>query len=90
MKFLKQFHWIGDKYARNIPMDLYLDEFHNYIAVDSRIKGILETADYPVEEREYTEIEGFLREVASELGIMAWELDRTLYNFEDSISSRMS
>ncbi len=90
MEFFKQFHWIGDKYARNIPMDLYLDEFHDYIAVDSRIKGILETADYPVEEREYTEIEGFLRKVASELGITAWELDRTLYNFEDSISSRMS
>lgn len=90
IEFFKQFHWIGDKYARNIPMDLYLEQFHNYIAVDSRIKGILETVDYPVEEQEYTEIESFLREVASELDITAWELDRTLYNFEDSIKSRIT
>jgi len=87
IEFFKQFHWIGDKYARNIPMDLHLEEFHDYIAVDSRIKGILETADYPVEERKYAEIENFLREVASELDMTAWELDRILYNFEDSITS---
>ena len=87
MEFFTQFHWIGDKYARNIPMDLYLEEFHDYIAVDSRIKGILETVDYPVEEREYAEIEDFLRKVASELDMKAWELDRILYNFEESINS---
>lgn len=85
IEFLKQFDQIGPKYARNIPMDLYLDDFRNFIAIDSRIEGILEETGYPFEEREYDDNEQFLQSVAAELDMEPWELDRTLYNFEDEI-----
>ena len=90
IEFLKQFKRIGDKYARNIPMDLYLNEFREFIAIDSRIKGIMKEAGYPVGERGYAECEEFLRSVASESNMEPWELDRTLYNFEDDIDTILS
>ena len=33
--FLQRFHGIGDKYARNIWMDVYRPDFRNAIAVDA-------------------------------------------------------
>jgi hypothetical protein len=36
--FLKTFHGIGDKYARNILMDVYHREFRDSIAYDERLK----------------------------------------------------
>lgn len=87
IKLLKQFSRIGKKYARNIPMDLYLDDFHDFIAIDSRIKGILKEVGYPVDNREYIQTEEFLRTVSSELEMEVWELDRILYNFEDNIQA---
>ncbi|WP_121823231.1 hypothetical protein [Halostella salina] len=85
MEFLKQFDWIGDKYARNIPMDLYLEDFREFIAIDSRIEGILRESGYPFEKRDYDNHEQFLQAIAAELGLEPWELDRTLYNFDDEI-----
>ena len=38
--FMKRFAGIGDKYGRNIWMDVYHPEFRNTIAIDQRIKGI--------------------------------------------------
>lgn len=89
IKFLKQFDLIGDKYARNIPMDLCLAEFHDFIAIDSRIKGIIKETEYPFEKREYNDFEHFLQSLASELDMNPWELDRTLYNFEDEIHAAL-
>jgi hypothetical protein len=89
MEFLKQFDWIGEKYARNIPMDLYLEEFREFIAIDSRIEGILQESGYPFEDRDYDDHEQFLQAIAAELSLEPWELDRTLYNFEDEIHSAL-
>ena len=33
---------IGDKYARNIMMDVYHEDFRDSIAVDARIKAVSE------------------------------------------------
>jgi hypothetical protein len=87
INFLKQFELIGDKYARNIPMDLYLEESRDFIAIDSRIKNLLKDLGYPLDKRQYEANEQFLRTVAGELGIEPWELDRTLYNFRDEIEA---
>jgi len=89
MEFLKQFDWIGEKYARNIPMDLYLEDFREFIAIDTRIEGILRECGYPFENRGYDNHEQFLQAIAAELGLEPWELDRTLYNFEDEILAAM-
>jgi hypothetical protein len=40
--FLQRFHGIGDKYARNIWMDVYHPAFRDAIAVDERIKRVTE------------------------------------------------
>lgn len=89
MEFLKQFELIGDKYARNIPMDLYLEDFREYIAIDSRIEGILKETSYRFERRRYDKHEQFLQAVANELEMEPWELDRTLYHFEDEIHEEL-
>jgi hypothetical protein len=38
IEFLREFRGIGDKYARNIMMDVYHAEFRETIAVDERIR----------------------------------------------------
>lgn len=89
MKFLQQFTGIGEKYARNIPMDLYLEDSRQFIAVDSRVKGLLKETGYPVDERSYEDIEAHLQSVAANLAMEPWELDRTLYNFTDEVSATL-
>jgi len=39
LAFMLQFDGIGDKYARNIWMDVYHPDFYGAITVDERIKG---------------------------------------------------
>jgi thermostable 8-oxoguanine DNA glycosylase len=87
--FLQQFSQIGPKYARNIGMDLYLPDFRDFIAVDSRIKGILAEAGFQHENKTYEEQEEFLRLVARQLALEAWELDRILYHFETEVSAQL-
>jgi len=78
--FMKQFHGIGDKYARNIWMDVYHPDFKNSIAVDERIKKISSELGYSFSS--YREHENFYLEVAKEAGLEGWELDRLMYNFQ--------
>ena len=42
IKFLRQFPGIGPKYARNIMMDVYHEDFIDSVAIDARIKAITE------------------------------------------------
>jgi hypothetical protein len=44
--FMKRFHGIGDKYARNIWMDVRHPDFRNTIAVDERIKKVTRALGY--------------------------------------------
>ena len=48
--FMKRFYGIGDKYARNVWMDVYHPDFHDSIAIDDRIKQITEAMGYPERE----------------------------------------
>ncbi len=79
--FMKQFHGIGDKYARNIWMDVYHPEFRNTIAVDDRIKSVTQALGN--EFKNYEEEERFYQEIAEEVGLEGWEVDRLLYNYKD-------
>ena len=81
ISFMKRFYGIGDKYARNIWMDVYHLDFHNSIAVDERIKRITGVLGYTF--RNYDEHERFYLDVAQEAGLQGWELDRRLYNYRD-------
>jgi thermostable 8-oxoguanine DNA glycosylase len=79
--FMKRFHGIGDKYARNIWMDVYHPDFRDAIAVDERIKRVTEALGYSF--NNYDEHEQFYKDIAREAGLQGWELDRLLYNHRD-------
>lgn len=83
IKFLKQFHGIGDKYSRNIWMDVYHPDFHDSIAIDSRINKISKSLGYNFSN--YNDHESFYLGIAKEAGLQGWEVDRLLYNFQDKI-----
>jgi thermostable 8-oxoguanine DNA glycosylase len=83
MEFLKQFKGIGDKYARNIGMDLFHPDFRDTIALDTRIGNVTDELD--IEFESYEEEEEFYVSVAERLGITPWELDRLLYRYTDEV-----
>jgi hypothetical protein len=78
--FLQRFHGIGDKYARNIWMDVYHPDFRDAIAVDERIKRITEALGCSF--KNYAAHERFYQEIAREAGLEGWEVDRLLYNHQ--------
>ena len=84
IQFLKTFSGIGDKYARNMMMDVYHEDFRNSIAIDSRIKNILKSWNFTFSN--YKETELFLLEIAKEVDLSGWELDRLMYNFESEFT----
>lgn len=80
-KFLCQFKGIGPKYARNIWMDVYHPDFHDSIAIDTRIKKISQILGCEFEK--YNEHERFYLDIAKEANLQGWEVDRLLYNFNE-------
>ncbi len=87
IEFLKRFPGIGDKYARNIMMDVYHEDFRDSIAIDARIKAI--SAELGLTFASYEEHEAFYLDVAREAGLNGWELDRLLFNFRPEIESQL-
>lgn len=79
--YMKQFDGIGDKYARNIWMDVHHPDFYENIAIDERIKSISLALGYSF--RAYADHEKFYLDIAHEANLQGWELDRLLYNFKD-------
>ena len=86
--FLKALPGIGDKYARNIMMDVYHEDFRDSIAVDSRIQAISEQLG--VAFKSYAAHETFYLDVARIAGVNGWELDRLLYNFRSEVESSLN
>jgi hypothetical protein len=81
IRFLDAFPGIGEKYARNIMMDVYHEDFRESIAIDSRIKAISEALGLSFSS--YADHEAFYLTVARKAGLNGWELDRLLYNYRD-------
>jgi hypothetical protein len=87
IRWLKAMPGIGDKYARNIMMDVYHEDFRDSIAVDARIKSVSDALglSFP----SYSAHEAFYLGVARQAGLNGWELDRLLYNFLGEVRSRL-
>ena len=83
LRFWKSLSGIGPKYARNVMMDVYHPDFHDSIAIDQRIKRVLEAVGAP--DGPYGEQEEWLLEVARDAGLNGWELDRLLYHHRDAV-----
>ncbi len=88
--FMKRFHGIGDKYARNIWMDVYHPDFHDTVAIDWRIKKITEALEYPFKPNEYDKHERFYQDIAKKANLQGWELDRLLFNYTDHFLTAIS
>lgn len=87
LQFLASFKGIGPKYARNIMMDVYHEDFRSSIAIDSRITALSEGWGLTFES--YEAHERFYLEVAEQAGLNGWELDRLLYNFHEEFAERV-
>lgn len=87
IRFLQTFPGIGPKYARNIMMDVYHEDFRNSIAIDVRIKAISDSLGLSF--TSYIEHESFYLNIAVDAGINGWELDRLLFNFNKEVKSKL-
>ncbi|HLB48414.1 MAG TPA: hypothetical protein VI793_20760 [Anaerolineales bacterium] len=76
--FLDDFPGIGNKYARNLMMDVYHKDFRDSIAIDSRIEKISEKLGLSFDN--YEDEEQFFLAAAHEANLEGWELDRLMYN----------
>jgi hypothetical protein len=83
IRFWQEFDGIGEKYSRNIMMDVYHPDFRSYIAVDQRIKKISRALGLTF--KPYEPEEKFYLDVAKQAGLEGWELDRMMYGFRDCI-----
>lgn len=90
LTFWLAFDGVGPKYARNIMMDVYHPSFRqSYFAIDSRIQKLLPTLGYSGPKR-YDAMEAFLTELAGEVGIDGWDMDRLLYQRHDDLVARIT
>ena len=88
IEFLEGFKGIGSKYARNIMMDVYHEDFRGSIALDARIKGVSKALGLSF--GSYEDEEQFYRDVAHDAGLQAWELDRLIFNFRTGILAELA
>ena len=82
LRLLQLFDGIGNKYARNIFMDLYHDDFTNSIAIDERLLDVSSVLEIDINLISYEVHEALFREIADEANITPWSLDRLLYSFK--------
>jgi hypothetical protein len=87
--FLDDYPGIGQKYARNIMMDVYHEDFRDSIAIDIRINAISKALGLSFSSQQYTEHEKFYLEVAHAAGLNGWELDRLMFNYRKEVESRL-
>ena len=81
LAFFRQFVGIGDKYGRNIWMDLCDPDFRDSIAIDVRLQKMYPLLGVPT--KNYELAEAAMLDIASEAGLTGWELDRLLFHFPD-------
>lgn len=87
MAFLDAFPGIGEKYARNIMMDVYHEDFRDSIALDVRILAISKALGLTF--TSYRAHEAFYVDVAQAAGLNGWELDRLLFHFRSEVELRL-
>ena len=80
-QFMDAFEGIRPKYARNVWMDIYDPLFRDAVAIDERIKSITAALGYSF--RTYDEHERFYQQLARDVRLEPWELDRLLYGFKN-------
>jgi thermostable 8-oxoguanine DNA glycosylase len=88
IQFLMGFPGIGPKYARNIMVDVYHEDFRDSIAIDIRIKAISNALG--VSFSSYSEHEQFYLDAAKMAGLNGWELDRLLFYYREDFENEIA
>lgn len=86
IRFLRAFSGIGPKYARNIVMDVYHEDFRDSIAIDARIQSVSDA--WGLRFDSYEDQENFYLSVAEDAELNGWELDRLMFNFKERFLPR--
>jgi len=81
LEFFKQFDGIGEKYGRNIWMDLCDPDFVDSIAIDTRLQKIYDGLG--ISTNNYSDAEQTMLGVARKAELTGWELDRLLFHFSE-------
>lgn len=76
---------IGEKYSRNMCMDVAHPLVLNHIALDHRINTICDRVVGAPSSKNYNMQEQWLHELAIELGVNCWFLDRLLFSKYDEL-----
>lgn len=77
--WLKTFPMIGDKYARNMCMDVAHPLIRDHVALDHRLNRICDRVAGAPPSRSYAQREAWLRCLARDLDTDCWHLDRLLF-----------
>lgn len=86
--YVMSFSGFGEKYGRNIPMDIYDDLVRDNFALDHRLRTFLAACGY--RDVTYARGEELLGELAAELSTDAWTLDRVIYGKLDLLMGRLA
>lgn len=79
IEFLRRFHGIGEKYARDCWMNLKDPDFEDCVALDVRVLRVERLLGS--DRGGYAGREQSLVGLAHDAGLSGWELDRILYNY---------
>ena len=90
IKFIRSFHGIGEKYGRNIWMDIYDEDFRQSIAVDSRLNKVGVALGLWEKKCKGVDRETLLKNIAKEAGVDPWDLDRLLYTYTSYFLTEIS
>jgi hypothetical protein len=82
-KFWMKFKGVGSQYSKNLCMDEQNKYFLNSIKIDSRLNSILKAT--PEEKYSDEKKEILFLNVAKNLGLSGWEVDRICFNFKNEI-----
>jgi hypothetical protein len=90
LNWLRTFPMIGQKYARNMCMDVSHPLILDHIALDHRIHTLCDLVEGAPPRTPYRLREEWLREVAAAPGINCWRLDRLMFGQYDEIRAALS
>jgi len=87
--WLKTFPMIGDKYSRNMCMDVAHPLVLNHVALDHRLNALCDRVEGAPPATPYGPREAWLLGLAAELGVNGWHLDRLLFGRYDEIGAAL-
>lgn len=87
LRWLRTFPMIGEKYSRNMCMDVAHPLVLDHIALDHRINALCNRVIGAPSSGSYDMRERWLYEVAVDLGINGWYLDRLLFLRYDKLKN---